>query len=107
MSAIRLIERFKILLVVAELVFLAAFVAELYYLSRLGTITLGRTAAILVLLPPLGVWACFFPICYYFWFRNPSQVGSQLPKRVFFWLLVAGSTLIWLHIIFVSAGLSR
>lgn len=103
MSTLQVIERFKVPLLVLEVLFVAVFTVELYYLSDKGTIQLGRTLAIAILLPPLGAWACFFPLCYYAWFRKPS--GSRPLKLVFFWLLLLGSAAIWINIIRVSLGL--
>ena len=107
MSAIQLIERFKVPLLALELVFVVAFVAELSYFSGMGAVQLSRALKTVVLLPPLGVWACFFPLCYYFWFRNPASPGSRPLKLMFFWLLLLGSAIIWINIIWISLGLGR
>jgi hypothetical protein len=103
MSALQVIERFKVPLLILEVLFVAAFAAELYLLSAKGTIQPDRTLAMALLVPPLGVWACFFPLCYYAWFRKPSSF-HQL-KLVFFWLLLLGSAAIWVNIIRVSVDL--
>ena len=101
MSAMQLIERYKVPLLILELLFLVAFAIELYYFSGKGIVQLDHLAAVAILVPALGAWICFFPLCYLAWFRKPSSSTSRRTKFLFFWLLLIGSALIWINMIFL------
>lgn len=104
MPHIHSIRRYKSMLIAAELVFVALFACELLYLHRAGSIQPGRIASFLVLLPPLGAWLCFFPLCYLAWFgQAPTPSLARTLKLAFFWLFVAASSLVWFNILMAQA----
>jgi len=102
MPAIQPIGQYKRALIVSELVFVAAFAAELFYLHKHGSFQPGRVAAIAILLPPLGASLCFFPLCYLAWFRQPNSSVFRVFKLLFFWFAAAGVSLIWFNILVAS-----
>jgi hypothetical protein len=104
MQAIQLIDQYKRALIASELVFVAAFAAELFFLHKHGSFQPSRVAAIAILMPPLGASICFFPLCYLAWFRQPGSPAFRVFKLLFFWFIAAGVALIWLNILVASLG---
>ncbi|WP_394696848.1 hypothetical protein [Pseudoxanthomonas japonensis] len=104
-SALRIIQRVKLPLAVLELLFLAAFAAELYYLRDHRAFEPGRMEMLALLMPPLGACVCFFPLCYHAWFSRPSSSWSDWWRTLFFWFVVLLTALIWFNLITMSLAL--
>jgi len=104
MSAIHVIDRFKIPLIAAEILSVALFAGELLYLHRVGTLQPSPLVGMAALLPPLLATLCFFPLCYLAWFRQQSVFAARWLKLSFFWLFAAVAAFIWLNILKTSVG---
>lgn len=106
MSVLEHIRRVKTPLIVLEFVFVAAFVAELYYLRDKGAFEPRRAEMIALMLPLLGFFICFFPLCYYAWFHEPLGARVRFLRLLFFSALLLVCALCWFNMFDLALSFS-
>jgi len=58
------------------------------------------------MLPLLGFFICFFPLCYYAWFREPLGVMVRFFRLLFFWALLLMCALFWFNMFNLALSFS-
>ncbi len=104
-TALRIFARYKRVLLIAGVVFLALFAMELLYLHGHAASRDGRMRTLALTLPPLGALLCLLPVCYLAWFRQPEPRRLRQIKLALFWLLAIFAILILGNVVWLSLGL--
>jgi hypothetical protein len=89
------VHRYKRLLQVLLLAFVAVFIGQLLVVRNSGPLSPSPLQLGLFSLAPLGISATFLLLWHMSWFGSATTHGRHLLRKLFFWLVAAGVVLFW------------